>query len=168
MTGTGEAESMQDSSSDSADSDLTATKSGASETNDLPYLLKLLQDRLPFKMADFPYHGSLYDVLQTYSEGQYSFAQRSTACGLEVIVKVMTPQNDSEEYIAKATASFENEMQVYEALRPVWGLHAPSYFYGGPHVINDLILAVSYYCKSLASYIWQDHFGDEAEGTRCA
>lgn len=152
LRGDTEAVSTQDSSSDSADPDLTAAETDTKETDDLSHLLKMLQNRLPFKTKEFPYRGGLYDVLQTYSEGQYSFAQHSTACGLDFIVKVMTPKEDSEEYIAAATASFENEMRVYEALRPLWGLHVPFYFYGGRHVFNDLILAVSCHGTSLDSY----------------
>jgi len=127
-----------------ATKNMNTTTSSSDDDESLIKKLKALQDSLPCTVEQFPYRGGLEGVIKQYPMGQYSISAHTVLFGVDYVAKVMTPKNDSRQYQMDAIASFENEMAVYEELRPLMGIHIPFYLFGGRHMFNDLLIAVSY------------------------
>mmetsp|Transcript_6707 Transcript_6707/g.11690 ORF Transcript_6707/g.11690 Transcript_6707/m.11690 type:complete len:362 (+) Transcript_6707:2-1087(+) len=114
-----------------------------------------LREMLPFPQDQFEYYGGVHDTLYQSSHGQFGGMMRVTTNGVDTVVKVLNLQKIVKgEYLSKEEAEaksaalglqvFRNEMDVYEVLRPIWGTFVPFYLYGGYHLFNDFIIALTF------------------------
>ncbi|GBG28538.1 Protein kinase, putative [Hondaea fermentalgiana] len=135
-----------------------ATASGGHHAAALPADMEALRETLPLKSdLHFPYAGGLADVITRYPEGRYSFSIRVDTGGVDTVVKVMTPSRDPH-----VESVFWHEMDVYLALRSLWGTYVPWYLYGGRHIFNDLIIATIYAGESLDANAINDDVREKA------
>ncbi|GBG16321.1 Hypothetical Protein FCC1311_117962, partial [Hondaea fermentalgiana] len=113
----------------------------------------ILRDTLlPLSQADFPYYGGVRDRL-SQSEDNFGFILVVNTGGLDQMIAVKTPELDpyedsndeSEAEEMRLHRAFTNEIEVYEALRPLWGSkHVPWFLYGGVHLFSDFIVATTF------------------------